>query len=231
MHGREDIENRHGALDGCRRPPVPDGADISPSACHCLGCRPAQRAGKSTPCAACTVDVSKDQWRARQHVDVFATHQQLITDYAAFTSGFTHIHDARIRAHVSSRLTDGEQWPDPYLALNPSFDSGGSVDDLLAVGALHPECARIFRVGKDPKGHEGGRSIDPHTHQREAIEVAAGGGSYVLTTGTGSGKAWATSCPSSTPSCGPTPTAPTAPGSGGGTGTCCVRRGPGSTPR
>jgi hypothetical protein len=45
-------------------------------------------------------------------------------------------------------------------------------------------------IGKDkPAGdYNQGQVIDLHQHQREAVEIARGGASYVITTGTGSGK-------------------------------------------
>ncbi|MFG1956941.1 DEAD/DEAH box helicase [Nonomuraea sp. NPDC049028] len=119
-------------------------------------------------------------------MDVFKVHEQLIADYAAFTSGFTEIEDARIKEHVQKRLSEGEQWPDPYLSLNPNFASGGSIADLVRQRLLVKECERIFRVGKDD-GAEG-HVLNLHRHQREAVEIARTGASYVLTTGTGSGK-------------------------------------------
>ncbi|MGQ0775358.1 MAG: DEAD/DEAH box helicase [Pseudonocardiales bacterium] len=121
-------------------------------------------------------------------MDVFTLHQQLLTDYEAFTSGFTKIHDSRIREHVEQRLANGDQWPDAYLSLNPNFASGGSIGELVTQRFLHPECERIFRVGKNEPAGLQGQVIDLHQHQREAVEIARGGASYVLTTGTGSGK-------------------------------------------
>ncbi|GGS47076.1 DEAD/DEAH box helicase [Actinokineospora fastidiosa] len=113
-------------------------------------------------------------------MDVFKLHEQLIADYQAFTSGFTEIHDRRIRDHVEHRQRAGDQWPDPYLSLNPNFAPGGTVGDLVAEGLLHPHCAEVFRLGAS--------ELTLHQHQREAIEIAGTGQSYVLTTGTGSGK-------------------------------------------
>lgn len=81
-------------------------------------------------------------------MDVFQVHQQLIADYQAFTAGFTKIHDDRIREHVDRRVANGDQWPDAYLSLNPNFASGGSISELVKQGFLHPECERIFRVGR-----------------------------------------------------------------------------------
>lgn len=121
-------------------------------------------------------------------MDVFQVHQQLLADYAAFTAGFTKIHDDRIRKHVDRRVANGDQWPDAYLSLNPNFASGGSISELGKQGFLHPECEQIFQVGKEEPPGSPGQVIDLHQHQREAIEIARGGASYVLTTGTGSGK-------------------------------------------
>ncbi|MPZ00121.1 MAG: DEAD/DEAH box helicase [Actinophytocola sp.] len=121
-------------------------------------------------------------------MDVFEVHRQLITDYREFTSGFSKIHDRRIRAHVDQRLREGEQWPDPYLSLNPNFAPGGTVSDLVDSGLLHPENSNIFRIDKDEAAGFAGHELKLHQHQREAIEIARGGASYVLTTGTGSGK-------------------------------------------
>src|SRR5690348_3122198 len=101
-------------------------------------------------------------------MDAFAIHRQLIDDYRAFTSGFVDVRDRRLRAHVEQRLARGEQWPDAWVSLNPGFASGGTVDELVGEGLLHPECGRVFRL----KSHSGdpGSVMRLHQHQREAIE-------------------------------------------------------------
>jgi ATP-dependent helicase YprA (DUF1998 family) len=123
-------------------------------------------------------------------MDVFKIHEQLIADYRAFTSGFVEVRDHRIRQHVDRELAEGVQWPDPWLSLNPSFAGGGSVAELVREGLLDPECERIFRVKAD-RDDPGSTPLTLHRHQREAVEVARSGESYVLTTGTGSGKSLA----------------------------------------
>ncbi|NMM24766.1 MAG: DEAD/DEAH box helicase [Phycicoccus sp.] len=123
-------------------------------------------------------------------MDVFKVHEQVIEDYRAFTSGFVSVRDELISAFVDKQFADGVQWPDPWLSLNPSFASGGSVPELVQQGLLVPECERIFRRKSGPQD-AGLEPIVLHQHQREAIEVARTGKSYVLTTGTGSGKSLA----------------------------------------
>ncbi|MEY9858507.1 ATP-dependent helicase YprA (DUF1998 family) [Catenulispora sp. GAS73] len=122
-------------------------------------------------------------------MDIFGVRERLIDDYRAFTSGSVVIRDQRINSAVQSDLDLGTQWPDPWLSLNPSFASGGTVSELVCEGILHPECERIFRIGKSAS--DPGQPLTFHRHQRDAIAAAASGGSYLLTTGTGSGKSLA----------------------------------------
>jgi ATP-dependent helicase YprA (DUF1998 family) len=120
-------------------------------------------------------------------MDVFDLRGRLVEDYARYTRSFIKIEDPRIDGKVQNALTAGALWPEPLLQLNPTFLPGGTIDDLVADGTLHPECSRIFRVEKtaaDPIG----KSLVFHTHQVQAIRQAKAGKSYVLTSGTGSGK-------------------------------------------
>lgn len=123
-------------------------------------------------------------------MDVFGVQQQVIDGYRAFTTACVDIEDPRIKQHVSDQLDRGEQWPAPWLSLNPAFESGGAVSELVSEGILHEECRRIFRV-KSTIDDLGSHELTFHRHQRDAIEVARSGKSYVLTTGTGSGKSLA----------------------------------------
>lgn len=122
-------------------------------------------------------------------MDVFKLHEMVIEDYRAFTSASVPVRKGPILDHVEKDAERGEQWPAPWISLNPRFASGGPVSDLVRRGVLHPEAAKIFRDKRDIKDR--GSEMILHKHQRDAVDVAKSRKSYVLTTGTGSGKSLA----------------------------------------
>jgi ATP-dependent helicase YprA (DUF1998 family) len=123
-------------------------------------------------------------------MDVFDLRNRLVEDYARYTRSFIKIADPRICEKVDGALDGGALWPEPLLQLNPTFLPGGTIDDLVADGTLHPECAKIFRIDKT-ESDQTGKQLLLHTHQTGAIRKAKEGKSYVLTSGTGSGKSLA----------------------------------------
>lgn len=120
-------------------------------------------------------------------MDVFELRDRLVSDYASYTRSFIKIADPRISDTVEHSLSAGAFWPEPLLQLNPTFLPGGTIDELTVQKTLHFECSKIFRIGKTDNDHTGNPLL-LHTHQREAILKAREGMSYVLTSGTGSGK-------------------------------------------
>lgn len=120
-------------------------------------------------------------------MDVFDLRTRLVADYQSYTRSFIKIRDARIAEYVDNALNAGAFWPEPLLQLNPTFLAGGTIDDLAENGALHAECSRIFRLDKSETDHTG-KQLLLYEHQRAAILKANEGKSYVLTSGTGSGK-------------------------------------------
>lgn len=119
-------------------------------------------------------------------MDVFGVHHDLIAEYEAFTSSLVAVRDPKVEGHLASERERKTRWPDPKLALNPSFRSGGTVAELCDERLLHPGCSNYFRH-KEHVADPGTRSLSLHQHQREAVEAAHSGDSYVVTTGSGSG--------------------------------------------
>lgn len=123
-------------------------------------------------------------------MDAFGIRNKMIDGYRSFSEGFVDIQDPDIAKVVEEQSSKGRQWPDPWLSLNPSFKSGGSISELVNRGLLHDECRRVFRVKNSPDD-QGARELTLHQHQADAVNIANSRQSYVLTTGTGSGKSLA----------------------------------------
>ncbi len=122
-------------------------------------------------------------------MNVFSLRNRLINDYASFVGSYVRIRDPRIEQYVKQELEQGVLWPDPLVQLNPSFVKGDSIDALVTDGFLHPLCQRVFRIKRNST--DSGEPIRLYKHQSDAVKLALAGKSYVLTTGTGSGKSLA----------------------------------------
>lgn len=120
-------------------------------------------------------------------MDVFELRKKLIKDYSDYIQSFIHISDFRIKEKVSSELQGGLLWPDPLIQLNPSFEPGETIPELVQKKLIHPACEKIFQKNKNEKGLDG-KILRLYKHQADAIKIALKGDNYVLTTGTGSGK-------------------------------------------
>lgn len=113
-------------------------------------------------------------------LDIFALRENVIDDYRRFATSFTTIQAADIRSQVEAIYAGGRFWPEPLIQLNPRFEDGKDISTLVKEGVLTPGCERIFC--------RDGQPLKLYRHQTEAISIASSGESYVVTTGTGSGK-------------------------------------------
>ncbi|MCY4172713.1 MAG: DEAD/DEAH box helicase [Cyanobacteria bacterium MAG CAR3_bin_5] len=107
----------------------------------------------------------------------FAFDRRIIDSYERFSRSFSTIRADDLRDEIGRQYGNKRFWPDALLSLNPRFRSGPTVDRLVADGTLDEATGKIFRL-PGPL----------YRHQAEAIAKAGAGKSYVVTTGTGSGK-------------------------------------------
>ena len=113
-------------------------------------------------------------------LDVFALRDSVVGEYKRFATSFTTIHAPDIREQVEGIYAGDRYWPEPLIQINPSYKRSTDVGALVASGVLDPGCADIFRTNGEP--------LSLYKHQQQAVALAAEGESYVVTTGTGSGK-------------------------------------------
>lgn len=121
-------------------------------------------------------------------MDVFEFRESLIGQYQKFTRSFVSPSADDIKAYMEQQYDNETYWPSPYLQLNPSFVAGRSIEQHVADGTLHKKCSNIFRTARNTP-HE--RSLTLFSHQEKAVAAAAAKRSYVVSTGTGSGKSLA----------------------------------------
>ena len=113
-------------------------------------------------------------------LDVFALRDSVVDEYKRFATSFTTIHARDIREQVEDIYAGNRYWPEPLIQINPSYKRSTDVGTLVANGVLGPGCAEIFRAKGEP--------LSLYKHQEQAIALASAGESFVVTTGTGSGK-------------------------------------------
>lgn len=110
----------------------------------------------------------------------FDFDHDLINRYAGFSRSFTKIHSEDLASAIEAAYHAGRFWPESLLALNPRFKAGPAISDLVASGDLDAATGEIFRFSSGP--------LKLHRHQAQAVAKAKSGNSFVVTTGTGSGK-------------------------------------------
>ena len=113
-------------------------------------------------------------------MNVFDLDSNLVNDYERFTRSFTKIRSEDIREQVDRVYASGRFWPEPLISINPHYERGNEIQELVTDGTLHPETANVFRINNQP--------ITLHRHQAQAVSKASLSQSFVVTTGTGSGK-------------------------------------------
>lgn len=109
-------------------------------------------------------------------MDVLALHRQAVERYQGYIRSFIDIRDEDIRSEVAAQLDSGKLWPEPLIQFNPAYKGGNSIHSLVQEGVLHPELERVFAGYK------------LYWHQERALRLGAKRESFIVTSGTGSGK-------------------------------------------
>ena len=109
-------------------------------------------------------------------MDALTLHASILSGYQDYIRSFIDIHDDDIRIAVQEALKTRKLWPEPLIQFNPSFEKNGSVESLVEDGTLHKEVGQVFK----------GYSL--YSHQIEAMRLGAKPSSFIVTSGTGSGK-------------------------------------------
>lgn len=113
--------------------------------------------------------------------NIFDLHADILNDYKLYIDSFINIADRKILEKVQEEFNTGSLYPLPLIQFNPSFESGGKVEDLVTQNVLVEDFNNIFY-------DETGSSWGIYKHQAEAIVKGNEGKSFVVTSGTGSGK-------------------------------------------
>ena len=113
-------------------------------------------------------------------MNVFELDRTLVSDYERFARSFTKIRAPDIRQQLQDIYASDRFWPEPLVSINPRFEPGASIDQLVRAGTLREETARVFSID--------GKALSLYRHQAQAVAKAATRQSFVVTTGTGSGK-------------------------------------------
>ncbi len=113
-------------------------------------------------------------------LDIFDLRDAVIGEYQRFATSFTTIHAADIREQIDAIYAENRYWPEPLIQINPNYKRATDIATLVDSGLLHRGCADIFQVNGVP--------LTLYKHQEQAIGLAETKKSFVVTTGTGSGK-------------------------------------------
>ncbi|MBF0153997.1 MAG: DEAD/DEAH box helicase [Magnetococcales bacterium] len=113
-------------------------------------------------------------------LDIFSLRDFVVDEYRQFATSFTTIHASDIKDQVEKIYAENRYWPEPLIQINPNYKRASDISTLVESGVLNPVCREIFQTDNKP--------LTLYKHQEQAIALASAGESYVVTTGTGSGK-------------------------------------------
>lgn len=114
-------------------------------------------------------------------MDTFNLNAGVIDRYAEFARSFSDVKAPEILKQVNTFYADQKFWPSPLITINPQFERGASVTKLITDGLLDPALGGMFI-------DQFGEPLTFHKHQERSVIKAHRDESFIVTTGTGSGK-------------------------------------------
>ena len=98
-------------------------------------------------------------------MNVFSLDRHLIREYASFARSFTKIRANDIADQVEQIYAQGTFWPEPLVSINPHYQSGSTLADLVRAGDLCADIENVFRFD--------GKQVKLYKHQSQAVAKAA----------------------------------------------------------
>ncbi len=109
-------------------------------------------------------------------MDVLEINEAVIENYTNYITSFTDIKDKRIKETISNAIKNNKLWKEPLIQFNPDYEIGESIEELCSQKVLEPELNYVFK------------GFRLYKHQTEALIKGSNEESFVVTSGTGSGK-------------------------------------------
>jgi len=117
----------------------------------------------------------------QQTLNVFELREHVAQNYARFIKSFTTIRAKDVKEAVDGIFTNEKYWPQPLIQINPKYKPAQcDMEQLIDDETLCPVMKKYFC--------RNGKPLSLYEHQSQAITRANQGESFVVTTGTGSGK-------------------------------------------
>lgn len=111
---------------------------------------------------------------------VFDLDQHMVDQYSKFSRSFTRVRAPDLNERLATIYDGSVFWPEPLISMNPAYERGRTIGQLAAAGIVCDDTAAVFRKNS--------AQLELYRHQEESVAKATSGRSFVVTTGTGSGK-------------------------------------------
>ena len=109
-------------------------------------------------------------------INILKLRDGVINQYRRYVESFLDIKDRRLKEEAKKLLDGDRLWPAPLLQCNPGFEKGEAMETMVREHQMAPALQDIFA------------NFRLHRHQAEAIKLGIAGQSFIVTSGTGSGK-------------------------------------------